>query len=239
MILLNIIRRALPALLLAAGIIAAGTAAARQPAEASPRRADTQRNAPRSTVGDGTWRTEPRHDLSLKVGAFPFTLTNGHLGLGGGNGTAWFYPGIFATPDAMQFVKVRRSPRTTAGGLTLAYTYRVTQALAVGVAFTYTGLYGDVTDARNGRRIATDNVTTLSAAPMLRLQWLNRPIVRCYSALAIGPAVDMRSIDDSSEAYIGLSGTIVGVSVGRRLYGFAEVGAGMQGIFSAGIGYRF
>ena len=82
MILRNIIRRALPALLLAAGIIAAGTAAARQPAEASPRRADTQRNAPRRTVGDGTWRTEPRHDLSLKVGAFPFTLTNGHLGLG-------------------------------------------------------------------------------------------------------------------------------------------------------------
>ena len=139
----------------------------------------------------------------------------------------------------MQFVKVRRSPRTTAGGLTLAYTYRVTQALAVGVAFPYTGLYGDVTDARNGRRIATDNVTTLSAAPMLRLKVAQPP----HRALLLGaghsPAVDMRSIDDSSEACMGLSGTIVGVSVGRRLYGFAEVGAGMQGIFSAGIGYRF
>lgn len=235
----NTFGRALPAILLAAGILAAGAAVARTPVEASPRKGGPAQNHMRRSGGHDTWRTEPRHELSLKVGAFPFTMTDGHLGLGTTQSDAWFYPGIFATPDAMQFVKVRRSSRTTAGGMTLAYSYRVTQSLAVGVAFTYTGLYGDVTDARSGRRIATDNVTTLSVAPMLRLMWLNRPIVRCYSALAIGPSVDMRSIDDSSEAYIGLSGTIAGVSVGRRLYGFAEVGAGMQGIFSAGIGYRF
>lgn len=235
----DIFSRRLPALLLAAGILAADTAAAHPPRNVPRHAAPARKHDVRLPAGQDAWRTEPRHDLSLKVGAFPFTSSNGTLGIGTGNGDAWFYPGIFATPGAMQYAKIRYSPRTTAGGITLAYTYRATHLLSVGAAFTYTGLYGDVTDARSGRKIASNNTTTLSIAPMLRLQWLNRPIVRCYSSLAIGPAIDMMSIDDSRETYIGLSATIAGVSVGRRLYGFAEVGAGMQGIFSAGIGYRF
>ena len=238
MILRNIIRRARPALLLAAGIIAADTAAARQPAEASPRRADTQRNAPRSTVGDGTWRTEPRHDLSLKVGAYPYTMYGGHLGLAG-TYTALFGPYGYATPDALAALRVRQTPYKTFGGITAAYYYRVASILSVGVAFTYAGLYGDILDVVTRRKIASDNTTTLSASAALRLQWLNRPLVRCYSSLAMGPAVDIRSLNHSREGYITLSATIAGVSVGRRLYGFGEIGAGAQGIFSAGIGYRF
>lgn len=235
----DIFSRRLPALLLAAGILAADIAAAQPPKNVPGHTEPARKHDVQLPAGHNTWRTEPRHDLSLKVGAFPFTAGNGPLGLLMDNDDTWVYTGIFATPDAMQDAKVRYSPRTTAGGITLTYTYRATHVLSVGAAFTYTGLYGNVTDARSGRKIASNNTTTLCIAPMLRLQWLNRPIVRCYSSLAIGPAIDMMSIDDSSETYIGLSATIAGVSVGRRLYGFAEVGSGMQGIFSAGIGYRF
>ncbi len=62
MILRNIIRRALPALLLAAGIIAAGTAAARQPAEgvAAPRRHTTERAAPHRRRRHLAHRAAPR-----------------------------------------------------------------------------------------------------------------------------------------------------------------------------------
>ncbi len=232
----NTFRPMLHATLAAAMLLTAATATA-QPRRPHPIR--HERHEARRAPGYDAWRTGPRHEVSIKAGAFPFTMNCGHLGLSTGAERMPLYPGIFATPDAIAAFKVRYTPRKTSGGITAAYYYRVAYALSVGVAFTYTGLYGDLLDAGSGRKVSSNDMTTISVAPALRLQWLNRPVVRCYSALAIGPAVDITSIDDSRETYLGLSGTIVGVSVGRRLYGFAEVGAGMQGIFSAGIGYRF
>ena len=217
----NAFKPMLPAMLAAAMLLTTAVATAQ------PRRPRPIRHEVRRTPDYDAWRTGPRHEVSIKAGAFPFTMSMP------------LHSGIFATPDAVAALKVRYSPRKTSGGITAAYYYRATYALWVGVAFTYTGLYGDIFDTRTGRKVSSNDMTTISVAPALRLQWLNRPMVRCYSALAIGPAVDITSIDDRRETYLGLSGTIAGVSVGRRLYGFAEVGAGMQGIFSAGMGYRF
>lgn len=235
----NAFKPMLPAMLAAAMLLTTAVVTA-QPRRPRPIRHERhERHEVRRTPDYGTWRDGRRHEISVKVGAFPFTMNCGHLGLSTGSGRMPLHSGIFATPDAVAALKVRYSPRKTSGGITAAYYYRVAYALSVGVAFTYTGLYGDIFDTRTGRKVSSNDMTTISVAPALRLQWLNRPMVRCYSALAIGPAVDITSIDDGRETYLGLSGTIVGVSVGRRLYGFAEVGAGMQGILSAGIGYRF
>lgn len=231
----NILKTTVLATLLAA-VSAADIATAATVRSRPPR---PERHEVRRVPDYDAWRTGPRHEVSIKAGAFPFTMNCGHLGLSTGSGRMPLHSGIFATPDAVAALKVRYSPRKTSGGITAAYYYRVAYALSVGVAFTYTGLYGDIFDARNGRKVSSNDMTTISVAPALRLQWLNRPMVRCYSALAIGPAVDITSIDDRRQTYLGLSGTIVGVSVGRRLYGFGEIGAGMQGIFSAGMGYRF
>lgn len=197
-----------------------------------------ERPVPHLRAGIGTWRTEPRHDISIKIGAYPYTMYGGHLGLSGSY-TTLLGPYGYASPDAMAALRVRQTPYKTYGGITAAYYYRVASILSAGAAFTYAGLYGNILDAVTRRKIASDNTTTISAAVALRLHWLNRPLVRCYSSLALGPAVDIRSLDHSREGYITLSATIVGVSVGHRLYGFGEIGAGTQGIFAAGIGYRF
>ena len=206
--------------------------------EKGDQRQGDERPAPHLRADIGTWRTEPRHDISLKIGAYPYTMYGGHLGLSGSY-TALLGPYGYASPDAMAALRVRQTPYKTFGGITAAYCYRVASILSVGAAFTYAGLYGNILDAVTRRKIASDNTTTLSVAAALRLHWLNRPLVRCYSSLALSPAVDIRSLDHSREGYITLSATIAGVSVGRRLYGFGEIGAGTQGIFSAGIGYRF
>lgn len=226
--------------MLAAAMLFTAVAATAQPRRPRPIRHERhERHEVRRTPDYDAWRTGPRHEVSIKAGAFPFTMNCGHLGLSTGSGRMPLHSGIFATPDAVAALKVRYSPRKTSGGITAAYYYRVAYTLSVGVAFTYTGLYGDIFDTRTGRKVSSNDMATISVAPALRLQWLNRPMVRCYSAIAIGPAVDITAIDDRRETYLGLSGTIAGVSVGRRLFGFAEVGAGMQGIFSAGMGYRF
>ena len=71
-------------------------------------------------------------------------------------------------------------------------------------------------------------------------------MVRIYSQ--IGAVIGrMRSKSTSfsgdqytyQERYVTIHTTILGISVGRKLYGFAEFGASSIGCMNAGIGYRF
>lgn len=48
-----------------------------------------------------------------------------------------------------------------------------------------------------------------------------------------------RIYEKYDETYLSIQMTMFGVSVGRRLYGFAEVAVGSIGCLNAGIGYRF
>ena len=173
--------------MLAAAMLFTAVAATAQPRRPRPIRHERhERHEVRRTPDYDAWRTGPRHEVSIKAGAFPFTMSCGHLGLSTGGGRMPLHSGIFAMPDAVAALKVRYSPRKTFGGITAAYYYRVAYALSVGVAFTYTGLYGDIFDARNGRKVSSNDMATISVAPALRLQWLNLPTVRCYSAIAAG-----------------------------------------------------
>lgn len=83
--------------------------------------------------------------------------------------------------------------------------------------------------------------------PTVRFTYLNRPIVRLYSSIGVGVGFcreRTRNVDGHIEAnrnehFCPAEVTILGVSVGRRLFGFAELSTGSMGVCSAGIGYKF
>lgn len=83
--------------------------------------------------------------------------------------------------------------------------------------------------------------------PTVRFSYLNRRIVRLYSSLGIGYGIcaertkepDGKVLERSNEAFCPVQFTPIGISVGRRLYGFAECTVGSLACFSAGIGYKF
>ena len=107
-------------------LMAADVAAAAPPHRERPRlersdqRQRDERPEPRRSADIGTWRTQPRHDISIKIGAYPYTMYGGHLGLAG-TYTALFGPYGYATPDALAALRVRQTPYKTFGGITAAY----------------------------------------------------------------------------------------------------------------------
>lgn len=96
--------------------------------------------------------------------------------------------------------------------------------------------YDAVTDSKSG----TDVGFMIHIVPNARFTWLNRDIVRMYSSIGLGC---MTGTDAETEEFLILPSVQlnpVGIEVGRKLFGFCEIGAGTMFTGAmAGIGYRF
>lgn len=79
---------------------------------------------------------------------------------------------------------------------------------------------------------------TATLMPQARFNWIRKDIVKVYSSVGLG----MRAgkFDDRDDALIAAQLVPIGINVGGRVFGFAELGFGtlyVGGMF--GIGYRF
>ena len=86
------------------------------------------------------------------------------------------------------------------------------------------------------------NITIM---PTIRFTWLNRKWVRMYSSLGMGMTIHTTnttgsggSTDGNSYAF-AFQCSYLGLTVGRSLFGFAELGFGAKGVAIFGMGYRF
>ena len=121
----------------------------------------------------------------------------------------------------------------------LNYHYRLTKWLWVGAMVNY-AYYKDHTDYTYpfwSSRI----LNCITLMPELRFSYLNRPHVTLYSAAALGLTLFLNNqIDPSPSTYPTFQLTAFGVRVGgEHLFGTFELGAGIKGVASAGIGYAF
>ena len=66
---------------------------------------------------------------------------------------------------------------------------------------------------------------------------LRKPIINLYSAVGAGIAARFAYDDGVVTPMYDL--TFFGLTLGRKVYFFAEVGAGISGSLRAGVGYRF
>lgn len=114
--------------------------------------------------------------------------------------------------------------------------YRKWFTLAVGIAANgiWKNRYDTLTDGFKGR----ESGFTMTVLPQARFTWMNREYVRIYSSVGVG--LTGGSFDGRSETVLAAQAVPVGLSIGKRLFGFAEAGIGtiyIGGMF--GIGYRF
>ena len=136
----------------------------------------------------------------------------------------------------------------------LNYHYRLTKWLWVGAMVNYT-YYKDHTDYPNDNTnvlYSQRKINCITLMPELRFSYFNRPHVTLYSAIAVGATLFTGIVDISawnmdgicgeriSKVYPSLQLTAFGVRAGgEHLFGTFELGAGIKGIASAGIGYAF
>lgn len=71
----------------------------------------------------------------------------------------------------------------------------------------------------------------------VRFSWLHRSCVSMYSSLGLGALAHIRFGD--SWLVPMFDAAWVGISVGKRVYGYAELGGGVGGVLRAGVGVRF
>ena len=131
----------------------------------------------------------------------------------------------------------------------LSYTYNFTEIFALSASLSYEGGWNEYYSRADDSRISVFGCHYLTPMVTARFSWLNRGLVRMYSSAGAGVAVsfaDMHNTvsgsrrDRSPDASVSLQLTPVGISVGRSLFGFFELGVGtiyVGGCF--GIGYRF
>lgn len=183
--------------------------------------------------------TGPAHALSFEIGAFAIGGENGIVYSAGCSdwGFSW-YPGEL--PGEQRYYE---GPMRTTGALGVVYGYRVRRWLEVGASFTYMGYYRNLLRTSDGGVARRQREHYLTLMPYVRFSWLNRRSVRLYASLHLGYQLGCERYFSMDKAvtynYFAGQFTPFGISVGRRLFGYAEIGIGMRGVFVGGIGYRF
>lgn len=109
-----------------------------------------------------------------------------------------------------------------------------TFSFTTAVSLTWQGYRDAVTDKRTGSDIGFN----LYLVPQARFNWVRREWVKMYSTIGIGAVA---GINDEEFAVLPAAQlTPVGIEVGRKLFGFGEIGLGMLHVGGQiGIGYRF
>lgn len=128
------------------------------------------------------------------------------------------------------------------------YGYNVLSWLNVGLAVNYSASTSPMNYLETGQYAWTEsfNMTTITAK--VKFYWLNREWVRMYSAVGAGigivrtnaAAVDVEDAADFMQyAVFAPDLCLIGLTVGKKLYGRFEWGTLYGAGISLGIGYRF
>jgi len=180
---------------------------------------------------DLVWRTcTRRHELTASYGLFPASWSYGYAAGFDGGGYSFLQDG-----HTYNYSDIRSS-----GGFAAGYMYRLSRRWSVGLSASLSKTGRDL--SVDGLKVSEDRNVTFGITPAVRLNWIDRPMVKCYSEIQIGYAYDTFRTDAGDgvrlrHSYFFVTPTVAGISVGRRLHGIAELGAGLRGLVCAGIGY--
>ena len=170
----------------------------------------------------------PQHEVRLTAGAWPLIP----------------YMNRWATCSDRDFEADRphRGALYASGAWSLAYDYRFKRWFDLGLALSYYGEYNRLYSNTDRSFVGHARTHYVSVLPVVRFTWLDRRWVRMYSAAGLGLTVE-RGVYGRDSSYRDLlpafQFTPVGISVGRALFGFAEIGFGAQGTAMIGVGYKF
>lgn len=186
-----------------------------------------------AVTADAKQRNRPpfdlkRHEVSLSGAFFPGRYTTGY--------NYDMCPPVSSVESLYDSSK-NYSKEYITDSWSLKYTYNFTRILAFSASVSYEGGWNKVFRRSDNKLISKEYDHYITPMMHFRVHWLNRRNVRMYSDAAVGVSAN---ISDSSRLIFAGQFTAVGVTFGRKLFGFVECGAGtvyMGGC--AGIGYRF
>ena len=112
----------------------------------------------------------------------------------------------------------------------------------MGMSLIWSGGFAKGINRDNEYQQVTFNYNGMTALPMARFAWLRRQNIQFYSTVGVGYSYAICELNSGrriSKQALAYDATIIGMSVGRKFFGYLELGIGSRGIGRAGIGYRF
>lgn len=126
------------------------------------------------------------------------------------------------------------------GIINASYLYHTSQIFAVGGSVGFNRLSVNMQDNTGSISAASANI--IFAMIDAKLNWFRRDIFGMYSKAGLGVMCINGSIMEEPGHNIWLPTaqlSLIGMELGRQFCGFAEIGAGMQGILQVGLKYHF
>lgn len=129
-------------------------------------------------------------------------------------------------------------PEYITGVISAEFNVRFKKWFALGTQLNFDSVVRHTYSSMTGARTGNTNCYMFSLVPYARFTYLNKPLVYMYSSIGLG--VSMALEPYYMTIYPAFQIVPVGVAVGKRLYGFFEIGAGTVYVgCKVGIGYRF
>lgn len=140
-------------------------------------------------------------------------------------------------PNQISDIRVKDGPTYALATLGLSYSKQLRPWFALGCKTTFAAMWQRTYDTFTGEKLYNNNVYNISAMVDCRFNWLRRERVGMYSSVAVGAMAHLDRADGLLVPMFDFA--LIGVTFGRTLYGFVEVGVGVGGSVRAGLGYRF
>jgi len=173
-----------------------------------------------------------KHEIGVSYGA-GVTLIGDGIGNGIGSGLIDAMTG-YEWDNDKQF-----------GTLGIQYYYHLDNPrVAVGAIVTYARYGEDIVRKDDHSKAGDRNRQYFTLMPSIKYYWVNNNHFGLYSKAAVGPML-LTAKEDSdhsyseSKFYFMAQVSLLGLEFGSKLRGFAELGAGEQGILLAGLKYKF
>lgn len=139
--------------------------------------------------------------------------------------------------------KTFRGNRKHSPSISLSYHYDLNSHWAAGAYMGYAGCYQNMHNNAGGSPLSKYRDHYLFILPTMRLYYMYRPAVRLYGEMGFGAYIRWKKDfgEDSYSCHMDACGqiTVFGISVGKKVFGFGELGYGILGVCRFGIGYRF
>ena len=135
-------------------------------------------------------------------------------------------------------------PSYSTGVISADFNIQFKKWFALGLQANFDGIWSSLHSSDTGEKLGNCSGVAFSFLPYARFTYLNRPVVKLYSAVGLGIGAGYRKFDNNgweeTLVYPAFQFTPIGIMVGRRVYGLFELGAGTVYVgCRAGIGVRF
>lgn len=132
------------------------------------------------------------------------------------------------------------SPETTyITPISLEYNHYRNEWLVIGVKAHFSAIEGDIHAPESGAFKYRAGHYLVGGLFNWRFEYLRREYVQLYSSCGVGVGVRITKPTTLTLPVLMVDWTYIGVTFGKRVFGYAEFGGGISGFLRAGIGGRF